>query len=87
MVLPGGAAVIPGSTRRAPAEAGPGQHIARMYAAKLLDVGVAAKAFGLSLATFHRLRRRHGIKTLIGQKIHVDDVINALEQERKCSLR
>jgi hypothetical protein len=67
-----------GASKREQAET-----IAENYAAKLLPVGVAAKLFGLSLPTFWKLRRRHGIVLLVGRRVHVGDIIDALEKDRK----
>lgn len=60
-----------------------GEVVAEAYAAKLLTVTVAGEKFGLSRTTFCRLRRRHKIPLLPGLKVHVDDVIAALEKERE----
>jgi hypothetical protein len=56
---------------------------AQEYAVKMLTVSAAVSAFGFSTSTFMRLRRRHKIQILPGRKVHVDDIIAALERERR----
>jgi hypothetical protein len=53
------------------------------YAAKLLPIRVAADKFAMEPKTFLRFRHRHNIRTLPGNKVHVEDVIQALERERQ----
>lgn len=53
------------------------------YRDKLLTLGRAAEVFGLSTTDFWRLRLRHRISKLSGNQVHVDDVIAALEAERR----
>jgi hypothetical protein len=53
------------------------------YAAKLLPISKAQKAFGFSESTFLRFRNHHRIPILPGQRLHIDDIIAALERERK----
>lgn len=52
------------------------------YTAQLLPVAKAAKMFGMSASTFLRLRQKHGVQSLPGRRVHVDDIISALQQER-----
>lgn len=56
---------------------------AEQYTANLLTLPEAAQKFGMSASTFLRLRRRHCIAILPGKRVHVADVIAALEKERK----
>lgn len=49
---------------------------------RLVPINDAAKIVGMSLPTFWRFRKQHGIQVLTGHKIHMDDVGNALEVER-----
>lgn len=62
-----------------------GKALADAYAAKLIEIHVAAQKFGMSDMTFLRFRRRHGVPRLPGKRVHVDDVINGLERGRGVS--
>ena len=59
------------------------QKIVEDYVAKLLTVSEAQAAFGFSESTFLRFRQRHRIQLLSGKRVHVDDVIAALDRERR----
>ena len=54
----------------------------RAYTAKLLPIADAAKMFGMSKSTFLRLRQKHGVNSLPGQRVHIADIITAMEKER-----
>lgn len=56
---------------------------AEEYVAKLLTVSAAQAAFGFSESTFLRFRQRHRIQLLPGKRVHIDDVIAALDRERR----
>ena len=55
------------------------------YAAKLLPISKAQALFGFKISTFWRFRQNHRIPILPGKRIHIDDIIAALERERKRS--
>jgi hypothetical protein len=52
------------------------------YVAKLLTVSEAQAAFKLSESTFLRFRQRHKIQVLPGKRIHIDDIIAAMDRDR-----
>ena len=53
------------------------------YAANLLTISKAQAAFGFKYQTFRRFRKYHQIPILPGKRIHIDDIIAALEKERR----
>lgn len=58
------------------------EQIASAYMAKLLPIAGAAKMFGMSKSTFLRLRQKHGVNSLPGQRVHIADIVSAMEKER-----
>lgn len=56
---------------------------AKDYVAKLLPVGVARELFCMSQSTFLRFRHRHKIALLPGRRVHISDVMAALERDRR----
>ncbi len=52
------------------------------YTGRLLSIPDAARLFGLSKSSFLRFRKKHGVKTLPGKRVHIADIIAAMERER-----
>ena len=53
-----------------------------MDTSRLCSVTDAAAKYGMSVTTFWRFRRRHQIRTISGDQVHLDDVDRGIDVER-----